>query len=227
MKRKRWWIPIFVLLVLLLLASIPRIYGTELAAVDQMDAYPVLKSAYEDICNQYPLHEISTEDTFYVVTIKNLWGSWQRFILPCYTAWFPDIPSAGSVRCSANLLILAPWSEENIFTNMFRLKMRDFSLYSEPGKNLFISSPYAELTHANLTPVRYLVKPKLINSSEAIICNRLPTVSVEYSLATLDSKREGKQLVVSTLTWDYSLRFMGKKICTVSYDLHMDHFANT
>ena len=72
MKRKRWWIPIFVLLVLLLLASIPRIYGTELAAVDQMDACPVLKSAYEDICNQYPLHEISTEDTFYVVTIKNL-----------------------------------------------------------------------------------------------------------------------------------------------------------
>ena len=227
MKRKRWWIPIFVLPVLLLLASIPRIYGTESAAVDQMDAYPVLKSAYEDICNQYPLHEISTEDTFYVVTIKNLWGSWQRFILLCYAAQFPDIPSAGSVGCSADLLVLAPWSEENIFTNLFRLKIRDFSLHLEPGQNLFISSPYAELTHANLSPVAYLVQPKLIDSSEAVICNRLPTVSVEYSLATLDSTKERNQPVTTTLTWDYSLRFMGKKIRTGSYNLYMDHFANT
>ena len=126
MKRKRWWIPVLVLIVLLLLASIPRVYDTESVMVDQMDAYPVLRSAYDDIFIQYPLHEISTEDVFYVVTIKNLWGSWQRYILPCYTARFPDIPTAGSVRCSVNLLVLAPWSEENIFTNMFRLKMRDF-----------------------------------------------------------------------------------------------------
>ena len=227
MKRTRWWIPILVLFVLLLLASIPRIYGTESVVVDQMDAYPVLKSAYEGICNQYPLHEISTEDMIYVVTIKNLWGSWQRYILPCYAARFPDVPSAGSVRCSVNLLVLAPWSEENMFTNMFQLKMRDFSLHLEPGKNIFISSPYAELTHANLSPVRYLVEPKLIDSSEAVICNGLPTMSVEYSLATLDSNQERKQPVITTLTWDYSLRFMGKKIRTGSHDLYMDHFANT
>lgn len=227
MKIKHWWIPILVLLFLLLLASVPRIYGTESVVIDQMDAYPVLKSAYEDICNQYPLHEISTEDTIYVVTIKNLWGSWQRYILPCYAARFPDIPTAGSARCSVNLLVLAPWSEENIFTNMFRLKMRDFSLHLEPGKNLFISSPYAELTHANLSPVKYLVQPKLIASSEAIICNQLPTVSVEYSLATLDSTKERKQPVTTTLTWDYSIRFMGKKIRTGSFDLFMDHFANS
>jgi len=227
MKRKRWWIPVLVLIVLLLLASIPRVYDTESVMVDQMDAYPVLRSAYDDIFIQYPLHEISTEDVFYVVTIKNLWGSWQRYILPCYTARFPDIPTAGSVRCSVNLLVLAPWSEENIFTNMFRLKMRDFSLYLEPGKNLYISSPYAELTHANLSPVRYLVEPKLINSSEAVICNGLPTVSVEYSLATLDSNRERKEPIITTLTWDYSLRFMGKKIRSGSYVLFMDHFANT
>ena len=227
MKRIRCWIPILVLLVLLLLASIPRIYGIESVMADQMDAYPALKSAYEDICNQYPLHEISTEDTISVVTIKNLWGSWQRYIMPCYAARFPDVPSAGSVRCCVNLLVLAPWSEENMFTNMFRLKMRDFSLRLEPGVNVFISSPYAELTHANLSPVRYLVEPKLIDSSEAVICNELPTVSVEYSLATLDSNQERKQPVITTLTWDYSLRFMGKKIRTGSYDLHMDHFANT
>lgn len=227
MKKKYWWIPLLVLILLLLLASIPRLHGMESVEASQMDAYPVLKSAYEDICSQYPSHEIFAEDTIHVVTVKNLWGSWQRYILPCYTARFPDVPTAGSVRCAANLLVLAPWSEENIFTDMFRLKVRDFSFYTEPGENLFFSSPYAELTHPNLAPARYLVEPEMIQSSEAIICSDLPTVAVEYSLATLDSRNNRQQPVTTTLTWDYTIRFMGKMIRTGSYVLLMDHIANS
>lgn len=227
MKRKHGWITLIAIISLLILASIPRMDRMELVDADQMGQYPILQSAYDEICNQYSTHTVLAEDTIHVVSVKNLWGSWQRYILPCYTARFSDVPSAGSVRCSANLLVLAPWSEENIFTDMFRLKVRDFSLYTDPGENLFFSSPYAELTHANLSPVRYLVQPKLIDSSDAIICNQLPTVAVEYSLATLDSAKDRNQPVTTTLTWDYSLRFMGKKLRTGSFDLYMDHFANS
>ena len=226
-KTRLLWIPIVVLIPLLLLASIPRVYGIESVEVEQMDAYPVLESAYEDVYEQYPLHEISVEDMIHVISIKNLWGSWQRYILPCYVSRFLDVPTAGSVRCSTNLLVLAPWSDENIFTDMFRLKVRDFSLHIEPGENLFISSPYAELTHANLSPVHYLVQPRLIQSSDAIICTKMPTVSVEYSLATLDSAKDRDQPVTTTLIWDYSIRFMGKKIRTGVYDLYMNHSANS
>lgn len=225
MKRKHWWIALTALIFLLLLASVPRMDEMEVVDVDNMAGYPALQSAYEDLCEEYSLYEIVTEDVIRVATVKNLWGSWQRYILPCYSAHVPTIPTAGSVDSHTALYVLAPWSEENIFTACLRLKVRDFSLYLEPGENVFVSEQ-AELTHCNLYPVRYIVYARLIDSDEAIICDKLPTILVDYSMASNKSAMEADQSATTVFQWEYSLRFMGKKIRTGEFILKTDHIVN-
>lgn len=226
MKRKHWLILLPVVVVLLLLASIPRISEIHTVDSDDIRDYPILYKAYADLCDEYSLYEVIAEDTIHIVTVKNLWGSWQRHILPCYSAHVPTVPTAGSVDAHAGLYVLAPWSEENLFTGMYRLKVRDFSLYMEPGENLFVYER-AELTHANMYPVRYIVGSSLIDFDEAIICDKLPTVFVDYSMATNNSAMERNQSATTVFRWEYSLRFMGEKIRTGAFVLERNHFLNT
>lgn len=134
MKRKYWLIAL-VILGILLLASIPRVTEIRTADSEELRSYPILFKAYRDLCDEYSLYEILTEDTICIVTVRNLWGSWQRYILPCYSAHVPTVPAAGSVDSHTALYVLAPWSEESFFTNFLRLKVRDFSLYLDPDEN--------------------------------------------------------------------------------------------
>ena len=225
MMKKRWYLALAFLIVLLLFASIPRIDEIKTVDTEQMHDYPILWEAYTDLCEEYSLYEIVTEDTIQIVTVKNLWGSWQRYVLPCYSAHVPTVPTAGSVSSHAGLYVLAPWSEENVFTDLYRLKVRDFSLRMEPGENLFVSEQ-AELTHANMYPVRYIVYARLISFKDAIICEKLPTVFVDYSVATNNSALEREQPATTVLQWEYSLRFMGKKLRTGMFVLEKNHVLN-
>ena len=146
-------------------------------------------------------------------------------MLPCYSSYLPTVPTAGSTDGHIGLHILAPWSHENLFTNLFRLKVRDFSVYMEPGENLFVYEK-AEVTHASMYPGRIAVYSKLINFDDAVICDRQPTVFVDYVLATSDSARERNETAKTKFTLEYSLRFMGRQIWTGSYILEKDHIVN-
>lgn len=77
-------------------------------------------------------------------------------------------------------------------------------------------------------PVRYIVYAyaRMIDSDEAIICDKLPTVFVDYSMATNNSALEVKQTVTTAFRWEYSLRFMGKKLRTGPYILEIEHLVN-
>ena len=226
MKQKTWYLALLVLLMLLLLSSIPRIDQIQSVDISKISDYPILQDSYAELCEQYSLYEITTEDTIRIVTIKNIWGRWERYILPCYSVYLPSIPTAGSVDSHAALYVLAPWSHENIFTDLFRLKVRDFSLYLEPGENLFVNE-HAELTHANMYPVRHIVPARFISFSEAVICDKLPTVFVDYSVATNSSAMKHNQSVSTVFTWEYSLRFMGKQLRAGTFILEKEHFVNT
>ena len=225
MKNKRWVLAVIALLLSLLIASIPRLHTIESVDASKIPDYPALQEAYHGLCEEYSLYDLQTDDMIQIVTIRNLWGSWERYILPCYSAHLPTIPKAGSTSGHAGLFILAPWSEENLFTNLFRLKVRDFWLYMDTPQNLFVYE-YAEVTDANLYPVRRVLHSKLITLEDAIICNRQPTVLAEYSLATNHSAGKKDEPVLTKFTWKYTLRFMGHKLSAGSYTLNVEHILN-
>ena len=225
MKNKIWILAVSALLISLLIASIPRLHAVESVDVSQIADYPALEEAYNALCEEYSLYDIITEDTIQILTVRNLWNTWQRYVLPCYSAHVPTVPTAGSVDSHAGLYVLAPWSEENLFNDIYRLKVRDFSLYMKPGENVF-AYERAKLTHANMYPVRYIVGSNLIDFDEAIICDKLPTVFVDYSMATNNSAVERNQSEITVFQWEYSLRFMGEKIRTGQYVLEIEHIVN-
>ena len=225
MKRKFWFVAPITLVVLLLIASIPHLSEVKSVDVTQLSEYAALDAAYTDLRDQYSLYEISTADTIHVVTIKNLWGEWEQYILPCYSSYLPTIPTAGSVESYTGLHILAQWSSENVFTNLFRLKVRDFSLHIQPGENLFVYEK-AGVTYANIYPVRYMLYSKYISLDDAVICDQQPTVLVEYSVATNNSAQYRNEAVKTKFIWEYSLRFMGRQIWTGTYTREIDHIVN-
>ena len=225
MKRKRWIIAVMALILSLLIASIPHLHTIESVDVSQMSDYPVLQDAYDQLCDDDSLYEITTEDKIQIITVKNLWGSWQRYVLPCYSAHIPTVPTAGSVDSHAGLYVLAPWAEKNVLTDLYRVKVRDFSLLLEPAENLFVCEQ-AKVTHAGINPVRHIVYARLIDFDDAVICNKLPTVFVDYSVATNNSALEREQSVTTKFQWDYSLRFMGEKIRTGTFVLEKSHILN-
>ena len=225
MKRKYRTLAILALFISLLSISKPHMHTIEDVSVSEMSNYPALQKAYDELCAEYSLYDIQPDDTMQIVTIKNLWGSWERYILPCYSANVPTIPKAGSTSGYACLFILAPWSEENLFTNLYRLKVRDLWLYMDSPENLFVYE-HAKVTTANIYPVRHLTYSKSVTWDEAIICDRQPTVMAEYSLATNNSAAVKNEPVLTKFTWEYTLRFMGHNIRTCHYILNAEHLLN-
>ena len=75
MKRKTWYLALLVLLMLLLLSSIPRIDEIQSVDISKISDYPILQDSYAELCEQYSLYEIITEDTIRIVTVRNIWGS--------------------------------------------------------------------------------------------------------------------------------------------------------
>lgn len=224
MKRKVI-LSVVIVLLLFIVLSIPRFGDMQMVPVEKIEQYPQLRQAYSKLCSERDLYTIETEENFYIVTIKNLWGSWQRYILPCYAIKVPDIPTAGSVGITAEMHILSEWSEENFFTDFCRLKMRNYSIRVEPGENTALY-PLAEFTHPGLSPVKYLVNAELFSADEAIFCNALPTIYVRYKLSTNLSTQENAQQVTTTFYYQYSLRMLGKRFFDGSYVFAAEHLVN-
>ena len=109
-KRKHLLLVLHIVLAFLTLTllSIPRVHTIETVDTARISDYSVLESAVEELCTVHSLYEIVPEKNFKIVTFRNLWGSWQRYILPCFAADIPDVPTAGNADFVAYSCVLAP-----------------------------------------------------------------------------------------------------------------------
>ena len=225
MKPIHWWIPLVALILVLLVASVPHVDGMQTVDANLVDSYPVLKDAYADLCNEYPTEQITAHDQFYIVTIKNLWGSWQRYIMLCHLVDTPDVPAEGAVQFQAKMYILSPWSRENLFTDLCRLKVRDYYQSIELGTGVILSD-FVKFTHSQLMPTAYLSEDTYLFEDEAIICDDVLTISTETSVISNLLSDAPAKTVTTKFYFEYILSMLGKRLCVVGYPVSSDHLVN-
>ena len=221
MKRKYWFLAVGVLLVLFLflIASVPRIAEIKSVDVTQIGEYPGLCEAYTDLCAEYPLYEIETENTICIVTVKNLWGSWQRYVLPCFAAETRTVPRAGNGTFTAFMRVLAPWSQENIFTRICPLNLV-LNLQMTPGENTFVSQKFKAI------PDNAYSDDSMIMFDGGIDCNKQPDCFVYYTVATSSSADEYAQETSATFRWNYFLKFSRKQLRFGDFSLEKTYIVN-
>ena len=225
MKSKHWWASLFALILLLLVASVPRVGGMTTVDADELDTYPVLIDAYMDLCDEYPTEQIAAHDQFYIVTIKNLWGSWHRYIMLCHSIDTPDVPVEGAVQFRANMYILSPWSQKNLFTDLSRLKVRDYYQSIELGTGVILSD-FVRFTHSQLMPAAYLSEDTYLFEDEALICDDALAISTETSVVSNLLSDAPAKSVTTTFYFEYILSMLGKRLCVVGYPVNSDHLVN-
>lgn len=196
---------IAVLFLLLAFLSIPRVDTIEYADVSSLEAYPELHNSYRKLCNDHSLYEIVTEDRFYIVTVKNIWGSWERYILPCFAAETRDVPTAGNATFTAFMYVLSPWSEENIFTRVCSLTL-GLNVYMIPGENTFVSEKF------KVVPDNGLKDDNMIVFDGGINCNKQAESFVYYTVATSSSADKRDQETSATFQWKYFLKFNRREL---------------
>lgn len=223
--KKKMIFSVIVICLLLFTASIPKLDSVQKIPVQQLDLYPELFRSYHQLCEERDNYAIQTEEYLLVAKVKNLWGSWDRYILPCYAVMFPDVPASSSVSAIAEMHILSEWSEENFFTDLCRLKVRNFSMRLEPGENTVLYEQ-AEFTNPGMSPVMYLVHAGLFSIDYAITCDALPTTYVNYKLSTNLSTQEASQPVTTTIYYGYSLRMLGRRFFDGDYAFAAAHLVN-
>ena len=226
MKRRPIYLVIAALLVLLLLASIPRIDGVESVGITYIQDHPVLYEAYLDLCAERPLFSVSTQDTFQIVTVRNLWGTWQRYILPCFAADTHNIPRAGNADFTAFLHILSPWDQENLFTKLCPLKLDVFGVNMTPGENVMVYQLAEIVPNVSSFPNDMRVNANEFSLRIKHNCDKAPSLFVHYTLATLNSAHQRDQLVTSEFTWSYHLRMFGYEFEKGTFTLSKEHTVN-
>lgn len=223
--KKKMIFSFVVVCLLLFTASFPKLAGVQKIPVQHLAEYPELLQSYHQLCDERDDYAIQTEEYLLVATVKNLWGSWDRYILPCYAVMLPDVPTGSSVSAIAEMHILSEWSEENFFTDLCRLKVRNFSMRVEPGDNTVLYEQ-AEFTDPGMSPVMYLVHAGLFSIDYAITCDALPTTYVNYKLSTNLRTQEASQPVTTTIYYGYSLRMLGKRFFDGDYTFAVAHSVN-
>ena len=225
MKNKRWIIAVIAPLISLLIASIPRLYTVEAVDVSNISDYPALLNDYNVLCEERSSYNVQTENTIQVVTVRNLWGSWERCVLPCYAVCTPDVSKAGSTDFCAEMFVLAPWNQENLFTKICNLRVVEFTMRLEPGENTFVNK-MAEFTYPAKMPAAYLVESEFFSSDESIVCSGQPTISVKYRVATNSSIEETSQPVTTNFSYEYNLSMWGKRLFVGDRCVASEHLVN-
>ena len=219
MNRKRWLLALFALILLLLIASIPRLYKIETVDASWMAKYPALQEAFEKLSEENSLYEIQTGETIQIVTVKNLWGSWERYILPCFAADARSVPTAGNGSFTAFMHVLAPWSEENFFTRICAIKLTSNVLLT-PGENTFVSG------HFDAHPQGAIMDAEGTVIFEKINCDKEPSTFVYYTLATAASAKDRGQETQATFQWKYFLELCGKQILFDTFSIDPIYIVN-
>lgn len=209
----------FLILLVVSILCIPRISALNSVPLESIGQYPALQERYEQFCADHSDYEIVTEDAIQVISLKCLWGSWERYVLPCYAVKTQDIPQQGSVPFTAKLNILSVWSEESDFSKYCPVKMWNFSISANPGDNMVLPETATLYIHK----FGYaMLDPKAIALDEVINCDERPIVTLECEAAANDRTLPAQQTETS-FTWSYTLRCWGKEFFTGSFTLPSIH----
>ena len=227
-KRKYLFLCLLIALVLLILAllTIPRVHSVETVDSAQISNYPALEWAYADLCAEYSLYEIVPANNIQIVTVRNLWGTWQRYILPCFAANTPDIPRAGNADFTAFTYILSPWEQENFFTKLCPLKLNTFGVSMTPGENVMAYQLAEIVPNVSFSPEDLHVNATEFNLSIKHNCDKEPGLFVYYTMATLNSAQERDQSVTTEFSWSYRLSMVGYQFDEGTFTLSKAHTVN-
>lgn len=192
---------ILAIFLLLAILSIPRVDSLQHVPVATMEKYPVLQEAYDDLCYQHRYLTIETEEYIQIVTVKNIWGSWERYILPCFGVQTQTVPQNGNVDFLSFMHILSPWEDENFFTGMIPLSLTaNTVLISEEG--LWVSENFEAIPgHAQKDNEGVIV-------FEQFRCDQTPDAVVFYSVGTSSAVPDPEQpwQTQATFQWKYVLQ---------------------
>ena len=221
MKRKHLLLVLLVVLALftLLLVLIPRIHTIETVDSAQISSYPALESAYNELCEKHSLYEIVPGKNIQIVTVRNLWGTWQRYILPCFAADIPDVPTAGNADFTAYCHVLAPWEQENLFTRLCPLTF-GLNVTLEPGENVFVSSFVEAL------PDKGVLYDGTVIFSKGVNVNKQPETFVYYTTATASSAQQRDQKTSSSIRWEYYLKINRNHFGFDTTQIEIPHIVN-
>lgn len=221
MKRKRFVMILTVALALLSLTliSLPRVHTIEAVDSTQISNYPVLERAYNELCAEHSLYEIVPEKDIHIVTVRNLWGSWERYILPCFAAQIPDVPTAGNADFMAYSCVLAPWEQDNLFTRLCPLTF-GLNVVLEPGENVFVSS------FVKTIPDNGILHDGTVIFSEGINVNEQAETYVYYTTATAASAQRRDQETCSAIRWEYFLKINRSLFGFGSMQIEKVHIVN-
>lgn len=200
---------LLVILVLVLL-SIPRVSAHETVAFDTVTEadYPALVHAYRQLCGDSGTVQIDPGSEVEVITIENLWGSCEYYVLPCYLTTIGTVPHAGSIEWVASLRLLCVCSDEDcLAARLCKWQVQDLKLRLDPGSNTafysFVKVHPLDITYGT---------PREIEVHKSINCTKNPQVDIVYTVATAASAQDRGEQTSATWNWGYSLCCCGQLI---------------
>lgn len=211
---------LLVVMALLVALSIPRVDSIDQVPVADIGDYPALEKAYENICRRYGHLTIETDSMIQIVTIKNLWGSWDRYILPCFAANAPTVPRAGMQSFTAFMHILTVWEEENLFT---RLSPLEVSINTN-----MLTGDYTALSE----DFRVIPEPAVKSGNwivfEWLDCEKNPSCFVYYWVGTSSSAAEldQEQTTTATFQWKYVMKIHWTRFGVGNYTIDKTYTVN-
>lgn len=217
MDRKKI-VALCILAALLTAGSVPRVSEVRRDSAENIEKYTVLADAVDGWKENYSLYEADTADTIQIVTLRNLWGSWEGYILPVFGAQMPNIPTAGSVDISACFHVVSVWEKDNLFTRMVPLKVTQFGVAANPGRNTY----FYEL--AEVRPMDYMVDSAGFRLEERFAAGE--TVTVRYSASTYHSADVRDEQTATEFTWQYTVSSFGREITAGTHNMTVYHTVN-
>ena len=193
---------LIVVLVALAVLSVPRVDSMEQVPVATMEKYPALQEAYDDLCHQYRYLTIETEEYIKIVTVKNIWGSWERYILPCFGVQTQTVPKNGNVDFLSFMHVLSPWEEENFFTGMMPLSLTANTVMTPGGEGVRVSE------HFDAIPGHAKKDNQGVIVFEQFRCDLTPDAVVFYVVGTSVGVPDPEQpwQTQATFQWKYFLQ---------------------
>ena len=214
---------ILAVLVLLVVLSIPRVDSMEYVPAATMEKYPALQEAYNDLCHQHRYLTIETEEYIRIVTVKNIWGSWERYILPCFGVQTQPVPQNGTVDFLSFMHVLSPWEEENFFTGMMPLSLTANTVMIPGGGGVRVSEHFVAIPgHAKKDNQGVIV-------FEQFRCDLTPDAVVFYVVGTSAGVPDPEQpwQTQATFQWKYVLQMRKTFVYFGNYSAEQDFLVNT
>ena len=213
---------ILAVLVLLVVLSIPRVDSMEQVPVATMEKYPALQEAYDDLCHQHRYLTIETEEYIQIVTVKNIWGSWERYILPCFGVQTQTVPKNGNVDFLSFMHVLSPWEEENFFTGMMPLSLTANTVMIPGGEGVWVSENFDAIPgHAKKDNQGVIV-------FEQFRCDLTPDAVVFYVVGTSAGVPDPEQpwQTQATFQWKYALQMRKTFVYFGNFSVEQDFTVN-